>query len=74
MGLIRELDNHNVHSVLDFPNQRWSDESVPDDVLAARAVPLFKNKGSASNLDNYRPFSLLNSFYKLMVVVLNNHR
>ena len=44
---------------------------MPKEMLEARVVSIFK-KGDASNMENYRPISLLNSLYKIYAAILQN--
>ena len=46
-------------------NEWWERADIPEDVLLARVISLFK-KGNPEKQENYRPISLLNSFYKIL--------
>ena len=46
-------------------NQSIQQGKFPDSLKAARIIPIYK-KGPKSNIDNYRPISLLNIFSKIM--------
>ena len=54
---------------LNLLNSWWSNQVAPNDVFYARVVPIYK-KGDADESSNYRPVSLLNSFYKLYMIVI----
>lgn len=44
---------------------------VPDDWCIGIIQPIYKNKGSKENPDNYRGISLLSCFGKLFTAVIN---
>jgi len=44
---------------------------VPDDWVTGIIMPIFKNKGSRQNVDNYRGITLLSCFGKLFTYILN---
>ena len=69
MELIKELDEGIMERVLEVLNQWWREEIIPEDVLKARVVLIFK-KGNTGNMDNYRPISLFNSMYKLFAALV----
>ena len=46
--------------------QVWKQESVPADWRKQLILPIFKNKGSQSQCDNYRGISLLSAASKVI--------
>lgn len=58
-----------MNEVRHLLNEWWIDEKLPEEQLRARVVLIYK-KGDTKDLGNYRPISLLNSFYKIMAVIL----
>ena len=64
MELIKWLDNANRRLLLDLFNSWWHSRTAPSALFTARVVPIFK-KGDTDVASNYRPISLLNSFYKI---------
>ena len=50
-------------------NKWWNDEQIPEEALRAKVILIFK-KGDSSNLENYRPISLLNTCYKIFAAIL----
>ena len=67
--LIKELNEENREEVLNLINEWWIAGSIPEDMLTARVVSLYK-KGNPEILENYRPISLLNTFYKILAAAL----
>ena len=63
---VESLNNENKQFLLDILNHWWTDATVPQDILLARVVPIYK-KGDIDNPSNYRPISLLNAMYKIYV-------
>ena len=60
-----------MRRVLGTLNQWWQQEKIePEDALFARVVLLYK-KGDTSNMDNYRPISLLNTIYKIFAAIVH---
>ena len=69
MELIKWLDNANRRILLDLFNSWWHLKTAPSALFTARVVPIFK-KGDTDVASNYRPISLLNSFYKIYMVMI----
>ena len=55
--------------LLHMLNKWWNDEHIPEEALRAKVILIFK-KGDSSNLENYRPISLLNTCYKIFAAIL----
>ena len=47
----------------------WKKKEVPNSITLARVVSLYK-KGDPEKQENYRPISLLNSFYKIVAAAI----
>ena len=50
-------------------NTWWRHKNAPDALFLARVVPIYK-KGETDKASNYRPISLLSSFYKIYMVLI----
>ena len=70
MEVFKEMNRANLEEVLNILNQWWNEEEIPEEELQARVVWIFKNKGSTSDVENYRPISLTNSIYKIFTAIL----
>ena len=74
-GIIAELwkwlDAENKMYVLLLINSWWTQKSAPEDLFLARVAPIFK-KGDTDVASNYRPISLLNSMYKLYMILIRS--
>ena len=63
---LKDLEHEEIRThMLDLINQWWTTGDIPDDITLARVVSLYK-KGNPELQENYRPISLLNSFYKIL--------
>ena len=69
MELLKWLDHENRNLLLILFNKWWIHQNAPPEVFLARVVPIFK-KGDTDNASNYRPISLLSSFYKLYMILI----
>ena len=69
MEAFKEMDDENLDKIVDLLNEWWNEENIPDEILEARIVLIFK-KGDTSNLNNYRPIALLNSIYKIIASIM----
>jgi uncharacterized protein YbaP (TraB family) len=69
MELFKQLSDENLEILRDTLNFWWEKEEIPEEILQARIVLIFK-KGDSSNLGNYRPISLLNSIYKIVAAII----
>ena len=69
MEAYKELLDINLEEIIKILNEWWNKEYIPDEVLTARVVMIFK-KGDTSYLGNYRPISLTNSIYKIFTAIV----
>lgn len=70
MELIHKwLNQENRKIILRLINKWWNDETAPQEISNARVVPLYK-KGETDNAANFRPISLLSSFYKIYMTLI----
>ena len=69
---ILKLVSYNLSPILSkLFNKCISDGYFPKELKIAKVIPLFKNKGSVSELSNYRPISMLPSFSKIFEKLLH---
>ena len=66
---IKDLYPDNLEELRKMINEWWNRGSVPYEVLCAKVASLYK-KGDPNKQENYRPISLLNSFYKIIAAVI----
>ena len=66
---LSEQKQNLINIIKEIENRKSKYNEAKEELKLARIVFLYK-KGSAKNLSNYRPLSLLNNFYKLMNAVI----
>ena len=69
MELLKWLNDDNRKRLLTLINIWWVEKSADAEIFQARVVPIFK-KGDTDNAANYRPISLLSSFYKIYMIMI----
>ena len=69
MEFLKWLDSDNREELLNLFNHWWQTKSVPEELYFARVVSRFK-KGETDIAANYRPISLLSSFYKVYRILI----
>jgi len=69
MELFKEMDVDNLTTVLSIIRNWWQKEDMPEELLHAKVALLYK-KGDPSDMDNYRPISLLQTFYKILAALI----
>ena len=69
MEFFKEITDVKLDGLLEVLNDWWKSEEVPEEQLQARIVLIFK-KGDSSDLDKYRPISLLNALYKIFAAII----
>ena len=52
-----------------YINGWWTSGTAPEELYYARVASIYK-KGDTSKAENYRPFSLLSSMYKIYVILI----
>ena len=62
---MNEDNRENIRTLL---NEWWTIEDIPDEVRTVNVVLIFK-EGDNEHLANYRPISLLNTFYKILAAI-----
>ena len=67
--LLKDLDDEALEQLRELLNKWWTTGIIPDNVTIARVVSLYK-KGDPDKQENYRPISLLDSFYKILAAGL----
>ncbi|KAM9972117.1 hypothetical protein ACTFIW_003470 [Dictyostelium discoideum] len=74
-GLIPTFYKNHINQLLPLLiplyNHFWND-SIPKSFKQGMIIILYKNKGDANHLDNYRPITLLNVDYKIYSKIINN--
>ena len=71
MELFTWLDACNLRSLLSLINGWWKARKAPEELCIAGVVPIFK-KGDTDVAANYRPISLLNSAYKIYMMMIRS--
>ena len=62
---VKHLDKEGLEKLRELVNKWWIDKIPPDKATTARVVSLYK-KGNPELQENYRPISLLNTYYKII--------
>ena len=64
------LDADGEIALLNLYNDTLRTQDVPSSWTEARVVSIYKGKGSDTDVNNYRPISLLNTTYKLFATMM----
>ena len=68
---IKELGSEEREGIRRMMNEWWEAGEIPEGLTDARVVHIFK-KGRTSDFENYRPISLLNTFYKIFAAIMKD--
>ena len=69
MELIIWIDEPNSKKLLETINSWWEQKEAPAELYFARVATIYK-KGDTDKAANYRPISLLSSFYKIYMMLI----
>ena len=71
--IFKELEDENIEKLLPLFIQWWNNpETITSSDTLAQIALIYKNKGDSSLCENYRPISLLNTFYKIFASMVQN--
>ena len=70
--VLKYLPSNCITALCHIFNLSLSQGKFPTKFKHAKVIPLFKNKGSAQNIQNYRPISLLSSISKILEKIVYN--
>ena len=63
---------HLIAAPLEFLiNESFSSGIFPSELKKARVIPIYKHKGKKSDMNNYRPISVLSSFSKIFECIMH---
>ena len=68
---MKELSPEQLAMIQEIINRWWAIENIPEDILTAKVVLIFK-KGNKEDIGNNRPISLLNTMYKILAVIIKD--
>ena len=71
LQLLKYLGEKGTEKVTKFLNKSAIDNKPPATWRESKVVPLFKNKGRASDPSNYRSIAITPPFAKLFMAVIN---
>ena len=71
MDFLQRLDLENKSLLLSLINSWWFNRTTQEELFMARVVPIYK-KGDTDVASDYRPISLLNSAYKLYMIMITS--
>ena len=69
--LTKWLNDTNRSTLLEILNSILDDDDYPDSLKEASIVSIYK-KGDATQMKNYRPIALLQTFYKILAGIIKN--
>ena len=69
MELLKWLSEENLWALLGTINHWWESKKAPPELYFARIATIYK-KGDTDKAGNYRPISLLSSFYKIYMTLI----
>ena len=69
MELVKWLDQENRIALMELFNKWWKDKRAPPEIYHARVATIYE-QGNTDEAGNYRPISLLSSFYKIYMMFL----
>ena len=69
MELVKWLDKETRIALMELVNKWWKDKKAPSEIYHARVATIYK-KGNTDEAGNYRPISLLSSFYKIYMTLI----
>ena len=64
VDFLKEMNDEQLDKIRKFLKEWWLSTEIPEKATLARVVSLYK-KGNPDLQENYRPISLLNTFYKI---------
>ena len=67
--MFKNLGENAVETIQHILNSWWISGKQEDNILEANVASLYK-KGDTKDQENYRPISLLNYIYKLLVHII----
>ena len=67
----KDLRGQNLEDLRTLINEWWISKHMPENIATARVVSLYK-KGNPDLQENYRPISLLNTYYKIIASCIQN--
>lgn len=70
--ILKTLKNLLVSPITNLINQCIASAVFPACLKVAKVIPIFKNKGSVDDVNNYRPISLLPTFSKIFESILKD--
>ena len=66
---LKDLNDEALEEIRKMVAKWWKSKEIPNNITLARVVSLYK-KGDPEKQENYRPISLLNSFYKIVAAAI----
>ena len=67
--MLKSLDTDNRKWLLNTINEWWSDKQIEEELYHARVATIYKN-GEWNKASNYRPITLLSSFYEIYMIMI----
>ena len=70
--VVRKVSKHIIKPLTYLKNKSIEQDIFPDELKVAKVFPIYKS-GDKKCIFNYRPISVLTSFYKVFEKVMYNH-
>ena len=69
---IKILNNETKNDIKVLFNRILQEKTIPNNWKKSKTLPIFKNRGSILDINNYRPITLTPAMYKLFMSIIND--